>query len=139
MKSTDEEKPVRGRFMTVNNEPSKTKVSEAKRCDINTILERHRKTGMVEHVNRRQGFYGDVSGVSDYLTALNRVKIANEAFNSLSARIRDRFKNDPAELLAFLGDESNREEAIALGIIEKPEEVDKKTGEIKEKEAEKPK
>ena len=53
--------------------------------------------------------------------AQETVIAAAEAFAALPSRVRQRFNNDPAELLEFLADESNREEAVFLGLIEKPE------------------
>ena len=42
---------------------------------------------------------------------------------ALPSRVRRRFDNDPAELMEFLADEANREEAVMLGLIEKEEPV----------------
>lgn len=69
------------------------------------------------------GFYGDFTGVEDYHTNLERIRKADESFMTLPAKIRKEFDNDPGKLLAFLSDESNREKAIELGILEKPAPV----------------
>jgi len=44
---------------------------------------------------------------------------AADYFRALPARIRNRFRNDPLELLTFVQDPENLEEGIALGIFEK--------------------
>ena len=55
----------------------------------------------------------------------------------MSADIRERFKNDPAEMISFLEDENNLPEAIKLGMVTTPEKVDK-LNEEKSGEEEKP-
>lgn len=65
--------------------------------------------------------YGDVSNVEDYQTSKNKVIAADKAFKKLPAAVRSRFKNDPAELFAFLDNASNLEEAKKLGLIEIPQ------------------
>lgn len=65
--------------------------------------------------------YGDFSGVVDYHSAVQAIKIAEERFMMLPAQIRKRFRNDPQELLAFLADDTNRQEAVEMGLIEQRE------------------
>jgi len=96
---------------------SRTKQSEAQACDINHILRRYAKTGIVEHLNRYGGDYGDFTGVQDYQDSLNQVLAAREAFGSLPAKLRRRFENDPASFLAFVSDPANREEMMELGLL----------------------
>jgi phage internal scaffolding protein len=61
--------------------------------------------------------YGDFTGVLDYHSAVNAVLAAQDDFMELPAQMRARFDNDPAQLIDFLGDENNREEAIKLGLV----------------------
>lgn len=100
--------------------PSLTKQSFKEECDINNILKRWRKTGELTHLATRQPSYGDFTNADDYLSATLKVHAAQADFDSLSARIRERMKNDPAELLAFLADPANEAEGIELGLIPKP-------------------
>lgn len=86
--------------------------------DINNIMAKFAKTGLVDHVNNIQGAYGDFSTVQDYQLHLDQVMAADAAFMALPSGIRRRFDNDPAHLLAFLQDPRNRDEAIALGLVE---------------------
>lgn len=85
-------------------------------CDINQIMERHRVTGMVTHVNNNQPIYGDFSNLGDYQDALNTMLRAEQAFMTLDAKIRRKFANDPQELIDFLDNPANDEEAIELGL-----------------------
>jgi phage internal scaffolding protein len=45
---------------------------------------------------------------------------AQYQFDQLPALIRDRFHNDPQEMLAFLNDPNNYDEAIKLGLVNPP-------------------
>lgn len=105
------------RVSFATNGPSRTKQAEAAACDINNILARYRKTGVVEHLNRYGGDYADFTGVQDYQASLNQVLAAREVFDSLPSQLRRRFGNDPATFLEFVGDEANRDEMKALGLL----------------------
>jgi len=92
----------------------------AKRSDINEILKRYKKSGVVDYISKNRGVFADVSGFGDFRELVQKVRSAHEAFEGLPASLRFRFHNDPAELLVFIKDASNRPEAIKLGLIEPP-------------------
>lgn len=97
----------------------------AAEADINTIMARYQRTGiLVDPLNpgTRKPQYGDFGSVMEYQESMNIIIAAQEAFDDLPATVRKRFNNDPAEMLAFLEDDSNRDEAIRLGFIDKAEE-----------------
>jgi len=85
-------------------------------CDINQIVARVRR-GVPPRTIARQALYGDFSGVSDYRTALEHVRVANEAFMAIPAEIRLRFGNNPDQLHQFLLNPDNKIEAQRLGIL----------------------
>ncbi len=91
--------------------------------DINTIMHRFEKTGIIEHFNEHNGRYGDFSNVQSYQASLNQVMAAQDAFMSLPAGIRKRFDNDPEEFLAFATDPVNDEEMFDLGLKKRPPEA----------------
>ncbi len=93
-----------------------TKQSFKDECDINNILKKYDKTGILEHRNKYEGQYADVTGVVDYQTALNIVSSAEAAFMSLPASIRSQFQNDPHEFLAFAQDPENEDALIEMGL-----------------------
>lgn len=105
---------------TVNEEPSKTQQQFKDECDVNNIVKKYETTGEWLHLTKRQGVYADVSEIKDYHQSLDKVQRANDAFMSLPAEMRLRFKNDPGQLLEFLADPKNKEEGIKLGLYEKP-------------------
>lgn len=86
-------------------------------CDINVLVERFGVTGSMP-VAPIEPSYGDFSGVSDYHTAMNKIKAAEEAFMALPAKIRAKFDHDPNALLNYLQNEENRDEAIQIGLID---------------------
>jgi len=99
--------------------PSKTQQHMKDQCDINQILKRYEKTGMISHLSKSQGQYGDFSKYSDFQTNLNTVKDALQSFDALPAQFRKRFANNPEKLIEFISNDSNREEAEKLGLVEK--------------------
>ncbi len=100
---------------------SKTRQSEAAATNINTIMARYDKTGVLP-VDSRQAFYADVSQMGDYRTALEQVRVADDAFMALPANVRAQFENDPALFLDFTSDPANRDQMREMGLIEKKPE-----------------
>lgn len=86
-------------------------------CDINVIVERFGVTGELPAAPL-EPTYGDFTGVSDYHSALNAIRASDEAFMALPAKLRAKFDHDPNALLEFLQNETNRDEAIELGLID---------------------
>ncbi len=111
---------------------SRTKQSMRDECDVNLIMRKWRKTGEMEHLSKGPARYGDFTNADDYLLACNRVLEAQAAFDALSSRVRDRMNNNPAELLAFLEDPKNLDEAIELGLVTKPAEKPTEKTAVKE-------
>lgn len=87
--------------------PSLTKQSFTKECDINIIVKRFAKSGNIAHVNRRQPVYEDFSNAGSYMDALNAVNQAEERFMGLPAKLRARVNNDPTQLIDFVENEEN--------------------------------
>lgn len=114
----------RDRVSFATGDVSRTKQSFKAECDINTIMRRYQKSGIVSHFAKVQGRYGDFLSAVDYQTALNGVISAQEAFDTLPAAVRKRFGGDPAEFLAFAQDAANRDELIAMGLVKAPPKPD---------------
>lgn len=96
--------------------PTRTKQAFKDQCDINNILKRYEKTGVLPVADNGTGKYGDFSEVVDYQGALNQVIAAQSAFGGLSAKIRARFSNDPAEFLKFAEDPKNEDALVEMGL-----------------------
>lgn len=99
-------------------EPTLTQQNFIEECDYNLVLARWEATGLLEHVNSGVPQYADLGDALDYQSALETVMSADAAFAALPARTRARFENDPIRLLEFLADESNRAEALELGLLQ---------------------
>lgn len=110
----------RVRMPTVVVGDTMTKQGFAKECDINNIMKRYEKDGIISHVAKYGGQYGDFTDVPDYREALDKVMSANEMFMSLPASIRSKFENDPAKFLTFVGDPANKDEMGKLGLLRAP-------------------
>lgn len=101
---------------TINEEPSLTEQQHAQDCDINFIVARANQTGIIDHVMKFPGRFGDFTNVPTYTQALEAIIDAENAFMDLPSHVRRYFENDPAKFIDFASDESNREELIRLGL-----------------------
>jgi len=120
-------KPYSGRVRFPQNTvgASLTDPSMLAECDINTILLRWQKTGVISHMSTYKGDYADFLNVpQDYQSAINQVMAADEAFASLPSSVRKRFGNDPAAFLEYVGDEANVEGMRQLGLLAPDPEPD---------------
>lgn len=106
----------RTRVPTHFEEGSQTQQCFKNECDINRILDKYQKTGLVTHLSDHSGAYGDYSGDLDYQTSLNFVMSAQQAFNDLPSSIRRRFENDPGKFLDFVENPENSEALIEMGL-----------------------
>lgn len=95
---------------------SMTKQSHKKECDINTIMKKFEREGIVTHARQHAGTYGNFIGAPDYHTALNEIKKADEMFMSLPAQVRKKFDNDAGAFLAFAQDPKNEKELVEMGL-----------------------
>ena len=85
-------------------------------CDVNNILAKYKRTGMLSHIQKHQGNFGDFSSIEDYQSSLGKLMQAQQSFESLPSELRAKFENDPAQLISFLSDKKNDAEAIKLGL-----------------------
>lgn len=93
----------------------RTKQAHKDECDINRILAKYIKTGILNHYNKYGGSYGDFTSV-DFHEAMNLVAEAQEMFDELPAKARSKFENDPGKFLDFVQDEANAEQLYDLGL-----------------------
>jgi len=94
--------------------------------DINNIVSKYMPGGIYARGNptaTREPIFGYFSANS-FHDMNNAIIDAKSAFSRLPSRVRGRFRNDPYQLLRFLEDPANKEEAVKLGLVE---HVDGKT------------
>lgn len=99
--------------------PSLTLQAEAENADISLIMQKYAKTGIITAPIKGNMVFGDASQVPTYHEAYNLIASAHEMFDALDAKIRYRFQNDPANLISFMADSSNYDEALKLGLVTK--------------------
>nr|QJB18997.1 MAG: internal scaffolding protein [Microvirus sp.] len=116
------DRPVLKSDLSFEGDKGVTKQADLRDCDINLIMKRYEKTGVLPDLIVKDGRYGDFSEVPDYQEACNIVKMADEQFAALDVTIRNRFANDPANFLAFVTDPKNIDEVEKMGLL-KPEIV----------------
>ncbi len=103
--------------------PNNTQQNQKDQCDINRIMSRFERTGVLQGPQGpgSEAQFGDFSECTDYRSSLERIFKIDGLFEQLSAKAKKKFKNDPQRLFEFLENPKNREEAIELGLVEKPE------------------
>nr|QJB20793.1 MAG: internal scaffolding protein [Microvirus sp.] len=103
----------------VFTQDSLTKQSHKDEVDILNVMRRYTTSGLPLPTASEASFV-DLVGAGDYLTSLNKINEAKEAFLGLSSSIRDKFNNDPALFLNFVHDPKNKDELVKLGLSKKP-------------------
>lgn len=114
---------VRSRFsvrdnvgVNVSARPGRgAKQAMKKECDINFIMSRYAKTGVLAHVNPGRPVYADMPSFS-FHEALNFLQAAQDDFASLPAKVRKEFGNDPAKFLDFATKPENLDKMRELGL-----------------------
>ncbi|AXH72218.1 MAG: internal scaffolding protein [Microviridae sp.] len=118
---------IRGRYTSIGGnfedglrmaddvEP-RTKQAFKEECDINNIMRKYLEGAPIP-ANVSVGRYGDFSSGADYLEAQSILLTAREQFAALPAKVRERFGNNPAQLLEFVADPKNLDEARKLGLL----------------------
>jgi phage internal scaffolding protein len=101
------------------SQPVITKQAFKDECDVNNIIKRWARTGLMEHIAQYQGSYVDLPDGIDYKTAMDALLESQDAFASLPSKIRQRFENDPVQFLEFVHTEGNEEEMRSLGLLPK--------------------
>lgn len=94
----------------------RTKQEFKDESDINVIMSRYLKTGMLDYVTKHQPQYLDVTSV-DFQNAMDVIAKSKSMFQDLPAALRSRFENDAAKFLDFVHDAENIEEMHELGLL----------------------
>ena len=101
--------------------PSKTEQCHREDCDINTIINRYKKTGVLgdSASQVRDMVFGDFSSMPDRLTSEIAVAEAKENFMKLPLNVRSHFDHDMGKLLKALNDPAQIPTLENLGIVKK--------------------
>lgn len=109
---------VRCSFATTGE--TMTEQSHSKSCDINNIMKKYQKTGLVDHVREFGAMYVDLPPQADFQHHMEVVTAVKTIFGDLPSSLRNRFSNDPGLFLAFCADPVNADELVELGLVEAP-------------------
>lgn len=98
-------------------EEGRTKSEFMDECDINKIMARYRRTGVLpESARAAAARFGDFSQVPSFMEMQDKILAANEMFAALPAAVRKQFDNDPHEFLSAAQTEEGQELLIKLGL-----------------------
>ena len=109
----------KNRPTTVNNKPSMTKQSMQNELDINNIIKKYHKTGVLPNLQKLEGVYGEITSM-DLQTALQKVTDAENAFAEVPAKIRNLFDNDAGKFIDYATNPKNIGQMQEWGLAEKP-------------------
>lgn len=94
-----------------------TEQAHKRECDINEIIKKYDKTGLILHVSKIEAQFGDLTG-RDFKTMNDKVANMKSQFELLPVEIKKEFEQSPAKLLEFMENPENRKRAIELGLID---------------------
>ena len=103
-------------------DPSMTQQQFKDEADINQLVQQYGLVGTMPQ-NPDLPRYIDFDDIYDFQTALHAVQHAREQFLTLPSGIRSRFDHSPQQLLEFLANPANRDEAVRLGLVKASEPV----------------
>lgn len=98
-------------------EDGRTQRHLGRATDINNILAKYRKTGVIEHVKRTQERYGDFTMLADFAGNLDMTAKAQQAFEALPASLRNQFGNSIPDFYAFVSNPENKEQLRKWGML----------------------
>lgn len=104
--------------------PSRTVQSEKDACDINKIVAKFERTGMVAHLSKGVPRFLDVAELGDFKATADKVIAVERWFQDLPASVRKVFENDPVRLIEMANDPAAAElfKELELEVVTKKEE-----------------
>lgn len=104
-----------GKYAITFTEPSMTKQSFKDECDINQIMAKYQKTGLITHIKKFEGEYGEYDPI-DFTTAMQTIAEGQSMFEELPSQARKYFDNDPSKFMEFVQNPDNVEKMKELGL-----------------------
>ena len=100
----------------------RTKQDQKNQTDINLLVAKYQKRGEDIPQSTRNTF-ADVSTIQDLQGNLNLLAEAEEAWYTLPSKTRNKFNNNRVDLIDFINNPNNYNEAVELGLIDKKVET----------------
>lgn len=108
----------RGKWLSCDPDGDLTKQEFEKEADVNNVISQYMRTGVMpgSAFSTRNPQFGDFSGVRDLQSAEMILQQSHDAFMTLDPHVRERFRNSPAELEAFIRAADQNPELYAEGV-----------------------
>lgn len=104
--------------------PSRTMQQFKEECDVNNIIENYTHSGILPAGDGSQPVFGDFTKIpQSYGDMVAMIQESRDHFMELPSDVRRKFNDDPVELMKFIQDENNVDEARKLGLIAQPAEA----------------
>jgi len=97
----------------------RTKQADAEKSDINNIMKKFLKTGVMTFTNKNEPQYGFANSET-FHESLEIIRKSEEMFQELPSKLRQKFNHDPGEFLDFVSNEENRDKLYDLGLSNSP-------------------
>jgi len=91
----------------------RTKQSFKNSTDINRILAKAQKTGVISHLTKYGAVYGDFTDMPDLLTAHGRLARGQAIFDDLPSEIRAEFGQSVGEFFKYVNDPANKDDLVS--------------------------
>lgn len=98
------------------NGQGRTKQEFKDESDINNIMARYMRTGLLDNVTSKLPQYADLDGQT-FNDAMQIVAESKSLFEELPSKIRNEFENDPAKFLDFCHNPENRPRMAEMGLL----------------------
>jgi len=118
MKTEKIRRPGR-RVQITFTEPTVTKQEMREETNINLIMAKFQRTGMVSHLNEHQAQYSFATG-DDFLASMLIINKAQDMFDELPSSVRKRFANSPHDFLEFVQNPDNADDLVNMGLSTAP-------------------
>lgn len=106
-----------------SGDDGRTQQQFARECNINNIVEQFLGGKDITHINPNEPVFTEVPQI-DFTQAALALSAASQRMDQLPSKLREKFGNDPAQLLNYIQDrENNLDEGRELGIYA-PEEAE---------------
>lgn len=109
----------RGRVQLHCPGKGRTKQAFKDETDINQIMKRYMKTGILDHARKHEPEYGFATS-TDFQESMEIILRAQNMFQDLPAQVRSRFQNEPGQFLDFVQDPENQQDLFDMGLSTYP-------------------
>lgn len=107
---------------TINTEPSMTKQSLAENLDVNNIIRRYNKTGVLQKMTDFEGLYGQFDDI-DLREAIEKVEAAKNVFMEVPSQIRNLFENNAGSFIDYATNPANIQQLRDWGLANPAPEI----------------